>query len=1055
MSDISVFISFKVTDELGEFSLAKRIYEDLTELGVSVFFSSESLIEEGASDFIDSINEALNSAIILICIASCPEFLNSKWPSYERKKFFNDIMSNRKSGDIFTVLNGFNPLELPDPLTNYQFFKKEQLEQLYRTILSNLAKKQVSVKSNLMDPYEFSKQKLNVYPTRKFIVRDCIKDAVSNFLVSENRCCFLCGKRGMGISTFLANLASELMDSRNVLYVSDVSEMGMFQKHIVEGNLSYVIIDALRNPEQLEILKNTIVMSKTAKFICGITISVDKNLLSSINSSFPFDRFVIPPLSFDEVSSIVLEDMDSSSADPLLRFLRRTQVSFFYNASILVLLKLLVKDGVDFSTVDILDVFSMLEEKMETSETFSSLNRLLDSFNDYKNYPEMSLGAAGIDSLFRVLIDSGILEKKLNKFRVSDSDLPLVNYMLASRIFSQFNYDFNIKLLEGKEDVIGMYFGIISKDDVFSLIDYDFSIFHTQQLFRIMNYSFTNEDSIVSLCNNQAILRNVLNFIQYKTNHGLYDYSRWLLNILKSYNVVSQSDYEAEKLILDYYSQGTYSLNERYLDNERYCLYYGKIEYNADHYDVANRYIKRALDLCSDDVFFLDFIKLNYVEVLIDCNEIEKAMELIDELDVSPNLSKEQKIQLNNHKGVLYTCQRQFAKATVCYNMLFKLFGENELSSKWYGKSFGDLALCQMYMGKYDEALHNARKNTEVMISAKNYIGLSCSLDIYAQILFLKKEYNKAFKYFSIALIYAKQTSNEWRSIVIRLFMNLFMFQHNDEYYSLDSIRNDIKSIDSDAFLAWPYCLLSLNYWIRGEKDKAINLYRSFISVINKTVDLEKKELFRFLYKTYLGEEIKGTHFAEDLLDSVQDLIQNRKDTHIIPFCNIEVEPCLWLKKFLPFDYPSVFEYASDSETTRYMIWPKHKSINDSIEYINSTLKKEIESDYFCWAIELNGKIIGAIDMTSCSDGSYEIGYILNRKYWRKGIMSKCVDKVLNYFERFGFNRFWGIVFKDNIASLSLLKKNRFVVVEQRENKEGIDEIVLKREANLEEGIKR
>ena len=1016
-------------------------------MGVDVFFSAESIQEEGSSDFIDLINEALNSARILVCIASSADSLNSNWPSYERKKFFNDIMSNRKDGDIFTVLNGFDPLKLPDPLTSYQFFGKEQLDHLYRTILSNLDKNKPLNSNVNLTPYDFSKQKLDGFLTRNHYVRDCINGFVSNYLVSDDRCCFLCGKKGIGISTFLATIAEELLNSKTVLYVSDITEMNLFHDIIESGSLSHVIIDAIKEPEQLESLKKAVVVSKSTKFICGISISLERSIMSIVKSSFPFVVFKIPPLSFEEISAIVLEDLDTQAADPLLRFLKRNQISFFSTTSVLVLLKLLVRDGVDFSSVGILDVFSLLEEKMETTETISTLNRLLDEIMDSCNYPEIPLSVLENNRAYSMLVDSGIIEKKLNKYKFSESDLPIVNFMFASRMFSRFDAECDLSLLSEKEAVIPLYFGLISKNDVFRLIEYDFSGFPIQLLFKIMNYSFADEECIIEMCINQTISDNVLSFVQFKTDHGQYDYSYWLLGILDSNNLISKSDYEAEKLILDYYAQGAFNYDEHYLDNCRYRFYCGRIEYNADHYDSANKHIRRALELSNDESkYFVDFMKLNYIEVLMDCNEVGKATELIDELEKSPNLSETQKIQLYNYRGVMYTCQKQFGRAKACFEILFRQLELGDSSSKWYGKSYGDKALCLIYMGRYDEARECAWKNVELMLASKNYIGLTCALDLLAQTFFLQKDYKKAFKYFSIALIYARQTSNEWRSIIIRLFLTLFRFHFVDEDMDIDVIKKDIEGIDSDAILTWPYCLLSLNYWIRDEKEKAIDLYSGVYSVIEKGVDLERKDLFSFLNHFFRGDRIEGSRFAENLLNSIQGLVEWRKENPVVvPLCNMEIDSGLWLKKFLPFDYPYVFEYASDADTTKYMIWPTHRSINDSIEYINRTLKKEIETDYYCWAIELNGAIVGAIDMTWWDD-CYEIGYILNKKHWRKGIMSKCVDAVIDYFKAYGFNKFIGVVFKDNIASMCLLKKKGFVQVSEQKNEEGTEEIVLIRD---------
>jgi [ribosomal protein S5]-alanine N-acetyltransferase len=118
----------------------------------------------------------------------------------------------------------------------------------------------------------------------------------------------------------------------------------------------------------------------------------------------------------------------------------------------------------------------------------------------------------------------------------------------------------------------------------------------------------------------------------------------------------------------------------------------------------------------------------------------------------------------------------------------------------------------------------------------------------------------------------------------------------------------------------------------------------------------------------------------------------------------------LILRKLVLEDAGDVYTYASDEEVCRYMTWDAHKSIEDSKRFINYILGRYEKDDAGEWGIVLKetGKLIGAMgfykyDMrNSCT----ELGYVLGRSHWGKGIMPEAVGRLLKFaFEEIGFNR--------------------------------------------------
>ena len=83
------------------------------------------------------------------------------------------------------------------------------------------------------------------------------------------------------------------------------------------------------------------------------------------------------------------------------------------------------------------------------------------------------------------------------------------------------------------------------------------------------------------------------------------------------------------------------------------------------------------------------------------------------------------------------------------------------------------------------------------------------------------------------------------------------------------------------------------------------------------------------------------------------------------------------------------------------------------------------------WGIALksNNKLIGTCTIFKISQQNKigEAGYILNRAYWGKGLMTEAMNTVLDYaFNKLDFHRIEADTDPKNIASLALLEKLGF-----------------------------
>ena len=119
----------------------------------------------------------------------------------------------------------------------------------------------------------------------------------------------------------------------------------------------------------------------------------------------------------------------------------------------------------------------------------------------------------------------------------------------------------------------------------------------------------------------------------------------------------------------------------------------------------------------------------------------------------------------------------------------------------------------------------------------------------------------------------------------------------------------------------------------------------------------------------------------------------------------------LILRKFNIDDGEVMFHnWASDNEVTKYLMWPAHKSLDISKEYIKSLISNYSDPRTYDWGIELKeiGQVIGSIGVVRLNEevGSAHIGYCIGRRWWNKGITSEAFLAVIKFLiEEVGINR--------------------------------------------------
>ena len=127
--------------------------------------------------------------------------------------------------------------------------------------------------------------------------------------------------------------------------------------------------------------------------------------------------------------------------------------------------------------------------------------------------------------------------------------------------------------------------------------------------------------------------------------------------------------------------------------------------------------------------------------------------------------------------------------------------------------------------------------------------------------------------------------------------------------------------------------------------------------------------------------------------------------------------PRLLLRRLLPEDAPQMYaNWASDPEVTRYLRWEPHKSPAETRELLAAWALLYPNPNYYQWAMveKATGQVFGSISLYNSlpgepqqktewpgldlTDGVWEPGYCIGRKWWNKGFTTEALRAVVAYW---------------------------------------------------------
>lgn len=133
-------------------------------------------------------------------------------------------------------------------------------------------------------------------------------------------------------------------------------------------------------------------------------------------------------------------------------------------------------------------------------------------------------------------------------------------------------------------------------------------------------------------------------------------------------------------------------------------------------------------------------------------------------------------------------------------------------------------------------------------------------------------------------------------------------------------------------------------------------------------------------------------------------------------------------------DLESVYyNYANDDEVTKYLMWPTHKSLNETKKIMDLWKHEDERLKKYHYFIELKEthELIGSCAVANFINGFPEIGYVIGRKWWNQGIMTEACNKLIEVLFNDGYNKIIIRAEVANIASNKVIEKCGFKFVKQ------------------------
>lgn len=138
-------------------------------------------------------------------------------------------------------------------------------------------------------------------------------------------------------------------------------------------------------------------------------------------------------------------------------------------------------------------------------------------------------------------------------------------------------------------------------------------------------------------------------------------------------------------------------------------------------------------------------------------------------------------------------------------------------------------------------------------------------------------------------------------------------------------------------------------------------------------------------------------------------------------------------------DYKDYYEIGKNSDNITYLTWRAFVKKKDAKLMLETYLRRGFKGEPIGYAIVdlQSGKMIGIIEFHTFDyiKNQAEVGYLLHKDYWQKGIMTKAVSKLIAIgFDYLNLEIIIIRSLKENIGSIKVIERNHLNKLSEDKN---------------------
>ncbi len=134
--------------------------------------------------------------------------------------------------------------------------------------------------------------------------------------------------------------------------------------------------------------------------------------------------------------------------------------------------------------------------------------------------------------------------------------------------------------------------------------------------------------------------------------------------------------------------------------------------------------------------------------------------------------------------------------------------------------------------------------------------------------------------------------------------------------------------------------------------------------------------------------------------------------------------PRLQLRPIAPRDARPIFHgYAQDREVTRFLTWRPHTTLSQTEAYVADCMAATSSRTYVL-VERASERVIGAFAVRRTNGHAFDVGYVLERPSWGRGLMTEALTEVTRWaLSQKGIWRLWTVCDVENVGSSRVMEK--------------------------------